>query len=308
MRWLCCHSLEQGIAEHAISRGTVPPEVQDVDPGCAGLVKRWSRRGLERRPPEMHYFSLRTASTRMPMLRYPRGVTLGAILLLSPTLALEQQPAARAGPTPARTLLVLSKADQTLAIVDPTTLAVVARVPAGPDPHEVIAAADGRIAYVSNHGFGAYHTLTPVDLVRQEALPFIDLGALAGPHGLAVAGGKIWFTAEGAKVIGRYDPEARAVDWVLGTGQERTHMLVVFGDGKRSDEQRQLRDGHGHRGANRYAAGLRRAAGRVAGNGDPGRSRPRGNRRLAGRSRRVGRERAGRHDLAHRPREIGRAH
>src|SRR5205823_9433106 len=89
------------------------------------------------------------ASTRMPMLRYPRGVTLGAILLLSPTLALEQQPAARAGPTPARTLLVLSKADQTLAIVDPTTLAVVARVPAGPDPHEVIAAADGRIAYVS---------------------------------------------------------------------------------------------------------------------------------------------------------------
>jgi len=167
------------------------------------------------------------------MLRYPRGVTLGAILLLTPTLALEQQPAARAGPTPARTLLVLSKADQTLAIVDPTTLAVVARVPVGPDPHEVIAAPDGRIAYVSNYGFGAYHTLTPVDLVRQEALPVIDLGALAGPHGLAVAGGKIWFTAEGAKVIGRYDPEARAVDWVLGTGQERTHMLVVFGDGKR---------------------------------------------------------------------------
>src|SRR2546429_5389173 len=45
-----------GMAEHAISRGTVPPEVQDVDPGCAALVKRWSRRGLERRPPEMHYF------------------------------------------------------------------------------------------------------------------------------------------------------------------------------------------------------------------------------------------------------------
>src|SRR2546429_450639 len=60
----------------------------------------------------------------MPMLRYTRGVTLGAILLLTPTLALEQQPAAGAGPTPARTLLVLSKADQTLAIVDPTMLVV----------------------------------------------------------------------------------------------------------------------------------------------------------------------------------------
>src|SRR5881275_467348 len=57
------------------------------------------------------------------------------------------------------------------------------------------------------------------------------------PHAHArrpgAAGGKIWFTAEGAKVIGRYDPEARVVDWVLGTGQERTHMLVVFEDGKR---------------------------------------------------------------------------
>ena len=169
------------------------------------------------------------------MLRYPPGITLGAILRLvpapAPTLALPQQPAAVA--TPARALLVLSKADQTLAIVDPTTLAVVARVPVGPDPHEVIATEDGRTAYVSNYGFGAYHTLTPVDLVGQQALPAIDLGALTGPHGLAVAGGKIWFTAEGAKVIGRYDPAAHAVDWVLGTGQDRTHMLVVSADGKR---------------------------------------------------------------------------
>src|SRR5256884_8312442 len=124
----------------------------------------------------------------MPMLRYTRGATLGAILLLPPTLAGEQQPASGAGPPPARTLLVLSKADQTLAIVDPTTLAVVARVPVGPDPPEVIAAPDGRIAYVSNYGSGAYHTLTPVDLVRQGAPAALDLGALAGPHGLAVAG------------------------------------------------------------------------------------------------------------------------
>jgi len=132
-----------------------------------------------------------------------------------------------------RTLLVLSKADRSLSIVDPTTLAVVARVPVGPDPHEVVASADGRVAYVSNYGFGAYNTITPVDLVGQRALPAIDLGPLRGPHGLAVAEGKLWFTAEGAKVIGRYDPIAHAVEWVLGTGQDRTHMLVVSADGKR---------------------------------------------------------------------------
>jgi len=136
-------------------------------------------------------------------------------------------------PTPARALLVLSKTDRTLSIVDPTTLVVVWRVPVGPDPHEVIASADGRVAYVSNYGFGAYNTITPVDLIAQQALPAIDLGPLHGPHGLAVADGKIWFTAEGAKAIGRYDPAPHAVDWVLGTGQDRTHMLVVSADGKR---------------------------------------------------------------------------
>ena len=46
-------------------------------------------------------------------------------------------------------LLALSKADHTLAIVDPATLKVIARVPVGTDPHEVIASSDGKIAYVS---------------------------------------------------------------------------------------------------------------------------------------------------------------
>ena len=41
--------------------------------------------------------------------------------------------------TPSRSLLALSKRNHTLAIVDPNTLQVIARVPVGPDPHEVIA-------------------------------------------------------------------------------------------------------------------------------------------------------------------------
>ena len=41
--------------------------------------------------------------------------------------------------TPRRSLLALSKTNHTLAIVDPTTLQVIARAPVGPDPHEVIA-------------------------------------------------------------------------------------------------------------------------------------------------------------------------
>lgn len=139
---------------------------------------------------------------------------------------------AHAEDTPANALLVLAKADDTLLIVDPSSLHVIARVRVGNDPHEVIASADGRTAYVSNYGSGAYNTLAVVDLVAQKALPAINLGPLRGPHGLAFVGGKVWFTAEGAKAIGRYDPASKSVDWVMGTGQNRTHMIYVSPDMK----------------------------------------------------------------------------
>jgi len=128
------------------------------------------------------------------------------------------------------TLLALSKHDHTLAVVDPTTLKVIYKLPVGPDPHEVIASTDGTTAYVSNYGFGSYHTLAVLDLVHHAALPSIDLGPLRGPHGLTFVDGKVWFTAEAAKAIGRYDPATKKVDWILGTGQNRTHMIYVSPD------------------------------------------------------------------------------
>jgi YVTN family beta-propeller protein len=140
---------------------------------------------------------------------------------------------ANAQATPKSALLALSKRDQTLAIVDPVTLKVVARVPVLEEPHEVIASSDGKTAYVSNYGGGRYHTLSVIDLVTQKPLPPVDLGPLNGPHGLTFVAGETWFTAEGAKVIGRYDPATNKVDWVMGTGQNRTHMIYVSPDQKR---------------------------------------------------------------------------
>jgi hypothetical protein len=45
--------------------------------------------------------------------------------------------------TSAATLLVLAKSDNMLALVDPVSLQVMARIPAGNDPHEVVASTDG---------------------------------------------------------------------------------------------------------------------------------------------------------------------
>jgi YVTN family beta-propeller protein len=137
--------------------------------------------------------------------------------------------------TPSSALLVLSKSDRTASIVDPAALKVLARMPSGPDPHEIVADADGKLAYISNYGGpgGAYNTISVVDLREHKALAPIDLGVLRGAHGLAFVAGKLWFTAETNKVIGTYDPTTRRVDWVLGTGQNRTHMIVVSENVKR---------------------------------------------------------------------------
>ena len=72
--------------------------------------------------------------------------------------------------TSASALLVLAKSDNTVAIVDPTTLQVLARVAAGPDPHEITASDDGKLAYISNYGGpdSDLHTISVVDLVAES--------------------------------------------------------------------------------------------------------------------------------------------
>ncbi len=135
--------------------------------------------------------------------------------------------------TPSPALLVLEKSDERLAIVDPASLKIVSRVQSGGAPHEVIASDDGKFAYISNYAsqqLGQLKTLSVIDLTAQKALAAVDLGALRAPHGLAFGDGKVYFTAEANKVIGRYDPASHEVDWVLGTGQNVTHMLVLSKD------------------------------------------------------------------------------
>ena len=160
------------------------------------------------------------------MLRTISVSSLG-LLLFAPVLSVAQVP------SPA--LLVLEKNDKMLAIVDPATLKVTGRIPAGEDPHEIVTSEDGKFAFISNYGAfqNPQHSLSVANLSQQKALPAVDLGALRAPHGLDIVSGKVYFTAEGSKVIGRYDPSSHQIDWVLGIGQNRTHMLLVNQDESR---------------------------------------------------------------------------
>src|SRR6267142_587246 len=72
--------------------------------------------------------------------------------------------------------------------------------------------------------------LAIVDPASGKVLRRVDTGALSAPHDVLFAGGKLYFTAEGYKTIGRYDPAANKVEWMLGIGQDGTHLLVLARD------------------------------------------------------------------------------
>ena len=136
-----------------------------------------------------------------------------------------------AAETPSPALLVLNKEDNALAIVDPVSKKVVGRVPTGQAPHEATVSDDGKLAFAANYGAQTPgNTISVIDLVTQKELHRVDLGPMGRPHGLFFADGKAYFTAELAKLIGRYDPATNKIDWLLGTGQNGTHMVLLSQD------------------------------------------------------------------------------
>ena len=74
----------------------------------------------------------RTRSSSQPLFSFAAMLVVALLIAVSVASRLGAQ---MSSPV----LLVLEKADSTMAIVDPATLKIVARVPAGPDPHEVAA-------------------------------------------------------------------------------------------------------------------------------------------------------------------------
>ena len=131
----------------------------------------------------------------------------------------------------AETLLVLNK-EGTVAIIDPATKKVLGHAPTGEGPHEVVATTDGKLAVASNYGSAQApgHTLSVIDIASRKELHRVDIAPLLRPHGLFAADGKVYFTAEGSKAIGRYDPASNRVDWQLSTGQDGTHMIALSKD------------------------------------------------------------------------------
>jgi DNA-binding beta-propeller fold protein YncE len=145
-------------------------------------------------------------------------VAFAALLLGHGTVTAQSQTAAR--------LLVLLRDASALAIVDPASGTELARVPTVRDPHEVTASADGRWAFVASQVEG----ISVIDLAAQREVRRVDPGPGSSTHDVLFVDGRVYFTIEGYKSIGRYDPGTDTIEWTLGIGQDGTHLLVLDRD------------------------------------------------------------------------------
>jgi YVTN family beta-propeller protein len=98
----------------------------------------------------------------------------------------------------------------------------------------VVISADGKTAYVSNYGAQTPgSSISVIDLATMKETRRVDVSPLLRPHGLREIGGKLYFTSETNRLIARYDPAAGKIDWMMGTGQNGSHMVVASNDQKR---------------------------------------------------------------------------
>jgi YVTN family beta-propeller protein len=131
-------------------------------------------------------------------------------------------------------LVVLNKNEASLTIIDPETMKVTGKVPTGDGPHEVVLSTDGKTAYVANYGAQVPgNSLSVIDVTTAKEIRRVDLTPLIRPHGIQLIGNKLYFTAESSRAIARYDTAANKVDWMMGTGQNGSHMLVGTADQKK---------------------------------------------------------------------------
>ena len=156
-------------------------------------------------------------------MRIPRHVI--HVVLSCAVLATVANVAIAQTPSSAR-LLVLLRNASALAIVDPVSGKTLGRVPVGVDPHEVAVTPDGTMAFVASPKEG----ISVIDVAAMKEIRRLDTGTLSAPHDVLYANGKLYFTAEGFKTIGRYDPVANKIEWMLGIGQDGTHMMVLARD------------------------------------------------------------------------------
>ncbi len=134
------------------------------------------------------------------------------------------------------TIAVVNKSDNSISIIDVASKQIVATLPTGEGPHELVASNDHR--YVVSTNFVGGDSLTVFDLSMRKVLRTIDLQNYPGPHGIRFLKDNkhVLFTSGKSKAVGLANVETGKVTGSIETYQQTTHMLAIDeGDVKRAN-------------------------------------------------------------------------
>lgn len=143
----------------------------------------------------------------------------------------QQAPAGLTG-----TLIVTNKSPSTATIIDVASGRVLATLPTGQGPHEVVLSSDGRLAVVTDYSGQPGRTLTVIDVPARRVARTIDLGQYTRPHGILFLPGDslVVVTSETTGNVVVVNVVAGAVRRAVATQGNGSHMVGVTADGKRA--------------------------------------------------------------------------
>jgi len=146
----------------------------------------------------------------------------GAIALISLLFSAAARP---------ETVLIADKDGDALLVFDTASGRVERSVPVGGNPHEVVATADGRLAFTAN---ARSNTVSAVDLREGKEIKRLASPLFAYPHGMAIHpdGKTLYLTSEQNRLLLLIDVERLEVKGQLATEKEGSHMVVLSPKGE----------------------------------------------------------------------------
>lgn len=156
---------------------------------------------------------------------------VAAIALL---LAAARTPAAAQAPGLSGTLVVTNKTPSTATIIDVASGDILATLPTGQGPHEIVLSSDGSTAVVTDYSGQPGKTLTVIDVPAKRVVRTIDLGEYRRPHGIVFLPGDsvVAVTSEQSGNVVLVNVRAGEVRRAIATTQQGSHMVGVTADGR----------------------------------------------------------------------------
>lgn len=165
-------------------------------------------------------------------------MSLRPVLALAVFAALTALPLAAQVPGVQGTLVITNKSPSTATLVDAGSGTLLATLPTGNGPHEVVTSQDGRIAVVTDYGTGPApgSTLTVIDVPGLRVARTIPLGEHRRPHGIVFLPGDsvVAVTVEASQAVLLVHVGRGEVLRAVRTDKPGSHMVGVAADGRRA--------------------------------------------------------------------------